>query len=911
MAIQAASILLTVLLLSGFSIYLLRDYQRNSQREILEGQAQSRGIEAGQALERLSAKLGEIETFDFLRYYRAQPLLQEFGKYSKDFTELTLLDKEGIAELQYVNGQQQEGRIKPARKDEIKRALATPNRVSVSLRERDDDFHSPVLVFTQARVGYFGDEFKGILQGVVPLQQFSRYLRPRQVKSEIQLILTDQTGRILLRDEAGTLLQPLFSRDFKLQLSQPNNTQTVQFARGSLLGIDSYFAYTGFNREGWLSIASIPAGDFNRLLNQILLASAVLATFGLLFGYLLAHLLGRPLLENIERIRNQTRKLAAGNLEERVEANGVDELGDLARAVNQLTDKLVVTRRARDSFELMLKTVIDPLVITDAVGVIQQVNPAAQELFATELLGQPLSRYFSPRSPLSSQETLLQHFSRGDLRNFEIDVQLANGETRPVLFSSAHAEGDESGSFLVTTFKDLSGQKRAEKEIARLAYYDSLTGLPNRTLLHNRLEMAIVQAERAPKAHNKFALLFLDLDHFKVVNDTLGHSVGDQLLQEAAKRLRAALRRSDTVSRTKNELEIGDEQLLARLGGDEFIVLLPRLHTPDEAAAVARRIIEEMGRPFQLGPHEVVTPASIGLAIYPDDGRDGDTLLCCADMAMYHAKEQGRNSFHFYSAEMNESTRERLYLESQLRRDIEEQKGFHLVYQPKVDLQSNRVNGMEVLVRWEHAELGAVSPVRFVPIAEESGLIVPLGRWVLETACRQLKTWLDNGAPRLKMAVNLSGRQLKQPDLLPMIAEILDQTGLDPDLLELELTESMLMESVEKTIVLMYALQDLGVTLAIDDFGTGYSSLSYLKRFPIDTLKIDRSFVRDLAADRDDAAIVQAIIAMAKTLSLHVVAEGVETEYQLEFLKENGASEYQGYLFSKPVSAREFAERFM
>jgi EAL domain-containing protein (putative c-di-GMP-specific phosphodiesterase class I) len=318
-----------------------------------------------------------------------------------------------------------------------------------------------------------------------------------------------------------------------------------------------------------------------------------------------------------------------------------------------------------------------------------------------------------------------------------------------------------------------------------------------------------------------------------------------------------------------------------------------------------------MAKPYTLEGHQVVTPASVGLAIYPEDGTDSETLLRCADVAMYHAKEQGRNSFYFYSEEMNAAARERLSMEHFLRQDLENRRGFYLVYQPKVDFTSGRVVGMEALARWRHAELGEVLPDRFIPIAEESGLIVPLGELILETACRQLQRWHEQTGQDYRMAVNLSGRQLKHPQFLPMVATVLHGTEIKPELLELELTESMLMETAEKTVLLLGQLKQLGISLAIDDFGTGYSSLNYLKRFPIDTLKIDRSFVRDLESDRDDAAIIEAIIAMAKTLGLEVVAEGVETEIQHEFLRQRGAHLYQGALFSMPVSAEEFEKSYL
>ncbi len=919
MSIQVLSILLSVVLISAACLLLLTEIYQDLQRDKLEARARSHAAEIGQVIHELSSELDRTNQIDFHLTARAEPLLKEFQRHAVSFPKLAFLNRHGKEVVKYVAGRTNPKRIELGHSLSFQQALLQPNRVLLSLAGHDSDFASPVLIFTQARTDTYNNNLQGVLQATIPLRDFTRTLCQEQGQENVKLILLDAQGRAIIHPQYERLLLPIFSNPQPQQeLAALYGSREAGFSQGLVDGEESYYAFSTVPGQTWSALAVVAKSDFRELLNRLVLYCILIGCSGLLIGSLLAHFMGRRILENIQRIKRQTQNLAEGKLDQRVAMASGDELEDLANAVNSLTEKLVQASQGRDSLNLMLQTVVEPLIVTTQDGEIVRVNPAAERMFGTncdDFIGQHLSRYFAQSSPLADRERLLKMFAQEVRRNHETEIQTVGGSRLPVLFSFAHTEqAAEQETLAVCIFQDISEQKRAEAKVAKLAYYDTLTGLPNRALLHDRLQSIIHLTERNVSGHKHFAVIFLDLDHFKVVNDSLGHSVGDQLLKSAAERLKDCLRRTDTISRAKSDADpqgLLNEHVLARLGGDEFIILLPQLRSTDEAALVARRIIEDMARPFKLDPHEVVTPASIGLAIYPDDGTDSDTLLRCADVAMYHAKEQGRNTFNFFSAEMNESARERLYLKHRLRNDIEAGTGFRLAYQPKVDLQTNQVCGMEVLVRWQHKDLGDVSPGRFIPIAEESGLIVPLGRWILETACQQLRDWIEAGAPRMHMAVNLSGRQLKQPDLIPMVAEILEQTGLDPELLELELTESMLMETVEKTIGLMNGLRDLGVSLAIDDFGTGYSSLSYLKRFPIDTLKIDRSFVRDLEADKDDAAIVQAIVAMAKSLQLGVVAEGVETEPQLEFLRKAGANQYQGFLFSKPVFGNEFEERFL
>jgi len=430
------------------------------------------------------------------------------------------------------------------------------------------------------------------------------------------------------------------------------------------------------------------------------------------------------------------------------------------------------------------------------------------------------------------------------------------------------------------------GRIRAEKQVNHMATHDILTGLPNRVLLQDRITQAL---ERNRRNQSQIAVIFIDLDHFKIVNDSLGHDVGDTLLKEIAIRLQACVRSEDTVSRQ---------------GGDEFIIVLDTVSSTMDVSTVAHNILSAIATPYHINEKEVHIGASIGIAIYPEDGDNVETLLKNSDIAMYHAKEIERNSYQFFTPAMNQQVKERYALGIDLRHALDRDE-LRLLYQPIIRMPDNKITGMEVLLRWEHPELGLIQPDKFIPLAEETGLIIPMGEWVLKTACSQIKTWLKHGYEVPRLAINLSLRQFRHKNLPFVISSIVKENKIEPQFLSIEITESMLAQNVDQAINILHLLNEQGMEISLDDFGTGYSSLSYLKRFPITTLKIDRSFVRDIVTDSNDAAIVTAIIAMADSLNMRVVAEGIETEEQLNFLTKKGCRYYQGYYFSKPVSASE------
>ncbi|MEP7151331.1 MAG: EAL domain-containing protein [Nitrospira sp.] len=494
-------------------------------------------------------------------------------------------------------------------------------------------------------------------------------------------------------------------------------------------------------------------------------------------------------------------------------------------------------------------------------------------------------------------QTLISHRTPCDIDH---RIVLPGGTDFTVHLQAEGVREEESEELtIIGTAQDITERKQAENAIHRLAYYDSLTGLANRVLFKDRLSNALAYAQRH---HLHLAALFIDLDRFKVINDTLGHTVGDLLLTHVAERLSESVRQSDSVSRHADHEA---SHALARLGGDEFTILLTSLPHPEDAGRVARRILDSLAHPFSIDGHEIFISASIGISIYPSDGTTVEALLKNADSAMYHAKEQGRNNCQFYSSGLNAAAAERLDLESDLRRALEREE-FVVYYQPKLNIHSRQILGAEALVRWKHPKRGLVPPGVFLNAAIDTGLIRPMDEWVLREACRQVKAWERAGLPAITVSANVSNSLFHGRTLPGTVADALRDSGLNPSQLELELTESIAMRDVEASVTMLEGLRTMGVRLSIDDFGTGYSSLSYLQRFPLSRLKIDQSFVRDLLTNENNAKITRAIIAMAHSLNLSVLAEGVETDAQLARLREEGCDEVQGYLFSRPVCAADF-----
>ncbi|MBA3445722.1 MAG: EAL domain-containing protein [Gemmatimonadales bacterium] len=645
----------------------------------------------------------------------------------------------------------------------------------------------------------------------------------------------------------------------------------------------------------------------------------------------------------LEELQKGTRRIAQRDFASRVTVTSRDEFEQLAASFNTMATQL-----GRQFNALAMAAEIDRAVLsaTDATTIVDTLLVRIRDVFPCSVVSVTIGAPDGSKSLTSviqDYQSGQRHVARIAMRAPDVQniltgpevLELRGGETMPSYLEPLVELGATSFVVLPLSYqRQLSGiialgerfdlepgeedrvqmrrladqaavalaNARMLDQVRELAYYDSLTGLPNRLSYKERLANALEQASRNKKL---VAAFFIDLDHFSRINDTLGHEVGDQLLRHVASRLRSCCR--------EREDEVGPAQAtlapeVARLGGDEFTVIMPGLSDPQDAAKLARRLISSFAHPIRVDEHEIFINASIGIAIYPVDGEDLDTLLMHADTAMYKAKEQGGNSYQTYSKSMTTTALQRLTLENDLRRALERSE-FEVHYQPIVDAYTGTVVGAEALLRWRHPELGLLLPSEFIPIAEENGLIVPMGEWILQAACMQNRAWQDAGFPRIRVGVNLSSRQLKRR-LSDTVSNALQVSGLEPRYLSLELTESVLVNHHKEGSEALHSLRAMGLHLAVDDFGTGYSSFSYLKHFPLDTLKIDRSFIREIATHPDDAAITTAIIAMGHALGLRVIAEGVETEAHLNLLQKQGCDEIQGYLVGRPVPADRFEEHF-
>ncbi len=705
--------------------------------------------------------------------------------------------------------------------------------------------------------------------------------------------------RLALEGGSGALIVSDYKRDVKEKYYRRASSKGVLTVY-DYRGVEVVAAYHYMRSLDWGLVAKIDETEVFAPLKTLgivalivgLISAAAVACIAISFAISAS----RP----IKKLTEATRKFAGGDLAQRVDIRRKDEIGELAQGFNAMAGGLEeeISKRERRELELRKLSLVvehspNMVIITDPEGTIEYVNPKFTQVTGyapEEAVGKTPRILKSGRTSLEEYKRLWETIKSGkDWRGIFCNRR-KDGE---IYWESVFISPVKDAEGVITNFiavkEDVTERRKTEETIHKMAYYDPLTGLPNRILFNDRLTLAIAHARRYKQM---VAVMFLDLDRFKDVNDTLGHTVGDQLLKHVAERLKGSVREDDTV---------------ARLGGDEFTLLLPGVANVEDASKVAEKIIKTTRRPFKVDGHELYITTSIGVALYPDDGLNSEDLLRNADAAMYHAKEEGRDNCQFYVPTFHAKASERVELESGLHGALEREE-FVIHYQPQVDIGSKRIVGVEALLRWRHPRRGLLAPGEFISAAENTGLIVPIGEWVLRKACAQNKAWQDAGIARIRMAVNLSPRQFQQPNLVDMVSQVLKETGLNPQLLELEITEGATMQNIETAIDKLFSLNALGVRIAIDDFGTGYSSLGYLKRFPIHTLKVAQYFMHGIPKDPDVVAIVTAVIAMAKGLKLKVIAEGVETEEQLEFLKRLGCEEMQGYLFSKPLTAEAFKD---
>jgi diguanylate cyclase (GGDEF)-like protein/PAS domain S-box-containing protein len=624
-------------------------------------------------------------------------------------------------------------------------------------------------------------------------------------------------------------------------------------------------------------------------------AGLLMTTLCLAVGILLAFIASTRFSRLILSIMEASKEIGEGKLDTRLSIRRGDELGTLADSINQMAINLETAKnelwRREEYFRSLIENASDIITILDEHGVISYTSPSTERILGykpQELMGKNISEFIHKDDLPNFTHTLAiiaKSSNSTSSAEFRFRHKSNSWYILEAVGKNLRVESIISG--IVINSRDITQRRHAEETIRHLAYYDPLTGLPNRILFLDRFKIALAQARR-----NKhlLAAMFLDLDHFKTINDTLGHTIGDNLLRAVADRLTNCLREGDTV---------------ARMGGDEFTLLLPQIDQPKDVSKTAQKILEALKSPFYFEGHELHITFSIGITVYPSDGEDVQTLLKNADLALYRAKASGRNMYQPYTETMKSKALERLVLENSLRHALEK-KEFMIYYQPRIDINTRKIAGTEALLRWQPPHLGLISPSKFIPVAEETGLIIPIGEWVLRSVCVQNKAWQNAGFPPIQVAVNLSARQFQHPGLEEIITQILKETELESRYLELEITESMAMKNMEFTLAILDTLKNMGIAISLDDFGTHYSSLNYLKRFPIHTLKMDQSFVQDITNNADDAAIVNAVIVLAHSLGLKVIAEGVENEGQLNFLKNLKCDEVQGYLFSKPLPAGEF-----
>ncbi|WP_428604022.1 bifunctional diguanylate cyclase/phosphodiesterase [Sedimenticola sp.] len=773
----------------------------------------------------------------------------------------------------------------------------------------------------------------GVVSSDIFLSQLSGFLQELKIGKTGEAFIVERSGLLVASSTGEALFSQASSGQSRQRLNaMASGTPLVNSGVGKLTeqfgGLDKidrshsyqfsadgqrYLAQVTPLLEGsgldWLIVVAIPEVDFMARINAnarltllLILALLVLTVGSGIFG---ARWLMRPLVH----LSHVARNLIQGRAVSPVKHSRIREIAELTHSFNTMTHWLEkslndLNREIGEhrQSEERLQNIIEGTQAATWEWQVQSGELRVNERWA-EIIGYRLEellpvtyatweRYVHPEDRVRANDRLKRHFS-GELDYYECEVRVRHKQGHWVWVMDRGkliARTEDGAPLLMVGFHaDISQLKESQASLDHLAHHDPLTGQPNRLLLSERMQHAIQRAER----HGiPLAVIFIDLDHFKHINDSLGHPIGDQLLQHVALALRSAVRAEDTV---------------ARIGGDEFVLLLEEIEGVDNATQVAQKVMALFDRPFMLENQEISVSASLGICLYPRDGRDPDTLLRNADAAMYRAKEAGRNNYHFYTEELTRKSIERVQMENYLRQAIKGEE-LYLVYQPQVALQSGRVIGVEALIRWRHAQLGMVSPARFIPLAEESGLIHPIGEWVLHTACRQGREWLDQGVDFGRIAINISGRQIQQGRLPEQVKRLLEETGFPADCLELEVTEGFIMRQAEAAIDQLRKLRELGVVLAIDDFGTGYSSLSYLKQLPIHKLKVDQSFVRDIPEDPNDMAITAAVIAMGLSLGLSVIAEGVETGEQVEFLIQHACQEGQGYLFSRPIRAEQLVE---
>ncbi len=896
---QTALVSLVVLLAGVVSYVGVKANLLASEGEKLQSNAVAVASTVGNDLSILGDTLARITTSEAVdKYYKtfnSHALEEYFSRYTDTFPILSYANGLGEEEVKTAFHGRSLELEDVAKTFNFRETELQPNTVVISEPHESVVLSQHVLALSYRYVDYF-DEFLGYVKATLPVNFFNQSLGHLRLGDAGYVLIVDEHGNIVHAPETHYLSDKLVESDTSVELTGALFSEEVQlFKEYTLLGTKSMVAAATIPDINWSVFVALPMQELNKQLSALTNTLLIVATILVGVGMLIAQQFSKALTKPITLLTHITEDITRqGKLSERLTWTSQDELGRLATSFNQMLDQLQQSQsdliESRQHIEEIVSSMADTVLVTTAEGAIIKANKAAVKMLAYSeevLIGKHIDELIGQEEELFKALVGANIANRNVIDNLETTLLTKERKRIPVVFSgSTLRDGEGNLQGMVFVAKDITERKRAEEHLNYLANHDTLTGLPNRMLFLDRLTQAM---SRLPWRERSLAVMFLDLDRFKLVNDTLGHDVGDQLLKGVSTRLTECVRDGDTV---------------ARLGGDEFVIMLNDIARKRDVIHMAEKIIKALGIPFSLGSQEFVATTSIGVSLYPTDGDDPHVLLKNADTAMYRAKESGRNNFQLYTPSMNSKAAEQMAVENAVRHGLERNE-FIPYYQPQVSLATGRITAVEALVRWQHPKRGLIMPDEFLPLAEETGLIVPLGEQVLYQACRQGKAWHDAGLTGLTVAVNIANRQFKQANLPKVVSKVLTETGLPPENLELELTEGILIDHVDSATETLDRLKAMGVMLSIDDFGTGYSSLGHLKQLNLDKLKIDRSFIMDTPNDRDDVAITSAVIQMGESLGLDVVAEGVENKEQVEFLRTLGCKSIQGYYFSRPLPAEE------
>lgn len=900
-AVQLIAALIIALVVGGISYWLISRTLEASQRDQLCANVAALSSISHHFIASHSDHLQQLvndKAIDkYVNAFNDLALLKHFESFDRYFEWISYANQHGVEEVK----RQRHG--EPMALKDISatplfiESAADPDHVHLADAVNPVD-REPEIRLGKYIINYFGEPL-GYVSAQVPLADLHQSLGQIPVNPDVRTIVTDRRGRILHDSRAAYVGEDIHSVSPEAdRLNGGDLHQAVAMRAAFLDCSDCFIAVSVVPDYGWRIFNAIRYQDFIKPFKQLCFTAAGMITviLAVIVGGIVLYV--RRLVKPIGLLTLTTHQIAhSGNMDQHVVWRSGDEMGALAESFNHMLQRLRKVQKElvdeRAFSENIIASMADAVIVTDSADTIVKVNQAVTDLLGydeREILGRPLSLCIAPDQDLLLHATTTDIVREGAMRSIDSALIDRHQQRIPVSISGAmilDSAGGTAGKVFVA--KDITQLKQAHARLNYLANHDSLTGLPNRLLLEDRLRQAL---SRIKWRDRLIAVLFLDLDRFKLVNDTLGHSAGDKLIKIVAERLRRSVREGDTVT---------------RLGGDEFVVVLNDVAKLADVRAIAEKILASFRETVDLDGHPYTTTTSIGISISPEHGNDTETLMRHADTAMYQAKRAGRNNYQFYVSDMQTDTRSVFHLEMAMRQALEND-DYRVYYQPIVDARTRRAVGVEALLRWQDIDGEMKLPAEFIPIAEETGLILPLGRWIFGHACAQVKQWQDMGYRQLSLSVNISDRQFRDPTIVEFIEETLRQTGFPADKLNFELTESILIQDIGQAKKTLAAFKSLGAKVSVDDFGTGYSSLAHLKRFPLDILKIDRSFVAGLKESKHDLAIAEAIIGLAHTLGLEVIAEGVENESQAALLRERGAEMLQGFLFSRALPAVELEQ---